>query len=222
MRSGVSWIPKYITSVDAGQSPYSHEPRARRRIYGDPHLCGAGWGRPSLNSILAANYPAYTTTIPDVARAQIFLADLKRFEAQGQFPNLVLPQLPSNHINGTTPGGSTPKAMAADNDFALGPHDRDLPAPGRPVGAGTGRESRDVSAAARLGQTSALRGESRPPRSPRPFSGLPTIRTERQFLDVWTAHSLQVGVFRFYLRHLRLRLRAQKPSRAVLCRPGHL
>jgi YVTN family beta-propeller protein len=74
----------------------------------------------SLNPILAANYPAYTTTIPDVARSQIFLADLKRFEAEGKFPNLILLQLPSNHTAGTTPGGSTPKAMVADNDFALG------------------------------------------------------------------------------------------------------
>jgi YVTN family beta-propeller protein len=73
-----------------------------------------------LNGILAANYPAYSTGIPDVARAQIFLADLKRFEAEGKFPNLVLVQLPSNHTSGTTPGGSTPKAMVADNDFALG------------------------------------------------------------------------------------------------------
>jgi hypothetical protein len=55
-----------------------------------------------------------------VARAQIFLADLKRFQAEGKFPNLVLLQLPSNHTAGTTPGGSTPKAMVADNDFALG------------------------------------------------------------------------------------------------------
>jgi YVTN family beta-propeller protein len=73
-----------------------------------------------LNGILAANYPAYTINIPDVVRARIFLADLKRFEAEGKFPNLVLLQLPSNHTNGTMPGVSTPKAMVADNDFALG------------------------------------------------------------------------------------------------------
>ena len=73
-----------------------------------------------LNGILAKNYPAYTTTIPDVARAQIFLADLKRFAAEGKFPNLVLLQLPSNHTAGTTPRASTPKAMVADNDYALG------------------------------------------------------------------------------------------------------
>src|SRR5438045_1587355 len=73
-----------------------------------------------LNAILAANYPAYSTSIPDVARAQIFLADLKRFQAEGKFPNLVLVQLPSNHTNGATPNNSTPKAMVADNDYAVG------------------------------------------------------------------------------------------------------
>ena len=74
----------------------------------------------SLNAILAANYPAYSTSIPDVARAQIFLADLKRFESEGKLPNLMLVQLPSNHTFGTTPGVSTPKAMVADNDLAVG------------------------------------------------------------------------------------------------------
>jgi hypothetical protein len=53
-------------------------------------------------------------------RSQIFLADLKRFEQSGNLPNLILLQLPSNHTNGTTPGSSTPKAMVADNDFAVG------------------------------------------------------------------------------------------------------
>ena len=73
-----------------------------------------------LNRFLAANYPAYSTAIPDVARAQIFLADLKQFEAEGELPNLILLQLPSNHTNGTTPGVSTPKAMVADNDLRSG------------------------------------------------------------------------------------------------------
>jgi YVTN family beta-propeller protein len=73
-----------------------------------------------LNKILAANYPPYTTAIPDVVRAQIFLADLQRMEQSGKLPNLMLIQLPSNHTDGTAPGRSSPKAMAADNDFALG------------------------------------------------------------------------------------------------------
>lgn len=74
----------------------------------------------SLNAILAANYPSYSTSIPDVARAQIFLADLKKFESERKLPNLMLVQLPSNHTFGATPGVSTPRAMVADNDLALG------------------------------------------------------------------------------------------------------
>ncbi|MBI4902306.1 MAG: bifunctional YncE family protein/alkaline phosphatase family protein [Acidobacteria bacterium] len=73
-----------------------------------------------LNKILASNFPAYTTMVPDVVRAQIFLADLKKMESEGKFPNLVLLQLPSNHTNGTTPGISSAKAMVADNDLAVG------------------------------------------------------------------------------------------------------
>ncbi|HEU0176693.1 MAG TPA: alkaline phosphatase family protein [Blastocatellia bacterium] len=73
-----------------------------------------------LNSILARNFPAYSTAIPDVVRAQIFIADVKKWEIEGKMPNLVLLQLPSNHTNGAAPGAHTPKAMVADNDLALG------------------------------------------------------------------------------------------------------
>ena len=73
-----------------------------------------------LNKILAANYPSYTTAIPDVVRASIFLEDLKRFEKDGNLPNLTLLQLPSNHTYATLAGTSTPKAMVADNDLAVG------------------------------------------------------------------------------------------------------
>ena len=73
-----------------------------------------------LNRILARNYPAYSTTIPDVIRAQIFLDHLKKFEAEGRMPDLTLIHLPSNHTLGATPGVSSAKAMVADNDLALG------------------------------------------------------------------------------------------------------
>lgn len=73
-----------------------------------------------MNAFLARNYPSYSTSIPDVIRAQIFLKDLKQYEAQKKFPHLTLIQLPSNHTYGTSPGVSTPKAMVADNDLALG------------------------------------------------------------------------------------------------------
>ena len=45
-----------------------------------------------LNAILAANYPAYTTLIPDVARARIYLNDVaavatKRPDAESDDPS---------------------------------------------------------------------------------------------------------------------------------------
>jgi YVTN family beta-propeller protein len=75
---------------------------------------------PPLDGLLARNFPGYSTNIPDVVRARLFLATLKQWEAAGRMPNLVFLQLPSDHTNGTSPGGHTPKAMVADNDLALG------------------------------------------------------------------------------------------------------
>ena len=74
----------------------------------------------SLNEILAHDYPYWTLAVPDVVRAQIFLKHLQGWEKGGVMPNLVLVQLPSDHTAGTTPGVSTPQAMVADNDWALG------------------------------------------------------------------------------------------------------
>jgi len=70
-----------------------------------------------MNNILARNFPAYSTNIPDVVRAQIFIAELKTWDTM---PNLTLIQLPADHTQGTTAGASTPKAMVADNDYAVG------------------------------------------------------------------------------------------------------
>lgn len=73
-----------------------------------------------LNAILANNYPPFALAIPDVVRAQIFLADLKTWEKNGQMPNLTIMTLPCDHTSGSIPRGSTVKAMVADNDLALG------------------------------------------------------------------------------------------------------
>ena len=73
-----------------------------------------------LNAVLAGNYPPYSQSIPDVVRAQSFLKDLAAWTDSGTMPNLTILQLPSDHTRGATPNFSTPKAMVADNDFALG------------------------------------------------------------------------------------------------------
>ena len=75
---------------------------------------------PGLDKVLVRNFPSYSTAIPDVARAQIFISDLRTAEQEGKFPNLVLIQLPSDHTYGAAPGVSSAKAMVADNDLALG------------------------------------------------------------------------------------------------------
>ncbi|MBC8165926.1 MAG: bifunctional YncE family protein/alkaline phosphatase family protein [Bryobacteraceae bacterium] len=73
-----------------------------------------------LNNILARNYPSATSNIPDQIRADIFLADLERWKKEERMPNLVYLWLPSDHTLGAYPGTSSPKAMVADNDLALG------------------------------------------------------------------------------------------------------
>lgn len=73
-----------------------------------------------LNKILAANYPTYSNAVPDVVRASIFLEDVKKWTPANPMPNLIIMQLPCDHTYGATPGASTPKAMVADNDLALG------------------------------------------------------------------------------------------------------
>ena len=75
---------------------------------------------PPLDAVLARDFPAYSMAVPDVVRAQIFLKHLARYEAEGRMPNLTIMLLPSDHTMGTRPGSSTPKAMVADNDLALG------------------------------------------------------------------------------------------------------
>jgi YVTN family beta-propeller protein len=74
----------------------------------------------SLDGIVVHDFPYWTLAVPDVARAQIFLKYLSGWEKSGVMPSLVMMQLPSDHTAGTRPGVSTPKAMVADNDWALG------------------------------------------------------------------------------------------------------
>jgi YVTN family beta-propeller protein len=73
-----------------------------------------------MEPLVAKNYPSYTNGIPDVVRASIFLEYLREWEAAGTMPHLSILQLPCDHTLGASPGMSTPSAMVADNDLALG------------------------------------------------------------------------------------------------------
>jgi YVTN family beta-propeller protein len=103
-------------------------PTSQRRVLLDRWAKGDDFSREwtveapiaPLNKIMARNYPSYTTSIPDVIRAQLFLSEFRKMDADGKMPNLTLIQLPSNHTNGASPDVSSAKAMVADNDLALG------------------------------------------------------------------------------------------------------
>ena len=76
-----------------------------------------------VRGILSTTYPGYDShNIPDVLRAKAFIGELKAFEkAKGDaLPNLTIIALPDDHTAGTAPGHPTPRAMVADNDYALG------------------------------------------------------------------------------------------------------
>ena len=76
-----------------------------------------------VRKILSENYPSYGNhEFPDVMRADVFIKELKSYEAlEGDhLPELMILALPNDHTGGTKPGLPTPRAMVADNDLALG------------------------------------------------------------------------------------------------------
>jgi hypothetical protein len=64
--------------------------------------------------------PGWNMRIPDAIRADVFLKEFEGYEKRGDWPNLVIIFLPSNHTSGTSPGAPTPRAQVADNDLAVG------------------------------------------------------------------------------------------------------
>jgi YVTN family beta-propeller protein len=65
-------------------------------------------------------FRSFDMTYPDVLRAQRFIAELQRFEREGDMPRLQIVRLPNDHTHGVTTGRLTPTAYVAENDVALG------------------------------------------------------------------------------------------------------
>lgn len=74
----------------------------------------------SLGPYLNTNTIGWEMTVPDVFRAAQFIKELRQFEKDGNFPNLVIICLPNDHTSGTKAGMPTPAAHVADNDLAFG------------------------------------------------------------------------------------------------------
>jgi YVTN family beta-propeller protein len=74
----------------------------------------------SLIGHIDPGFRAWDMDYPDVQRAERFISELKRFEAEGDMPRLQIMRLPNDHTYGTAAGKLTPRAMVADNDLAFG------------------------------------------------------------------------------------------------------
>ncbi len=97
------------------------------RSYGE--FCRTVWGNDSIQSEAALpilvghidpGYRAWDLKSPDVKRAQRFIAELHRFEGEGDMPRLQVLRLGRDHTEGSRVGSNTPTAMVAENDLALG------------------------------------------------------------------------------------------------------
>ena len=65
-------------------------------------------------------YRPFDLNYSDQLRADRLIAELHRFEREGNMPGMIIVHLPNDHTSGTSPGKPTPRAYVADNDLALG------------------------------------------------------------------------------------------------------
>jgi DNA-binding beta-propeller fold protein YncE len=65
-------------------------------------------------------YRSFDMGYTDLKRAERFIAELKRFEQEGDMPRLQIVRLPNDHTSGASPGKPTPIAHVGDNDRGFG------------------------------------------------------------------------------------------------------
>ena len=77
-------------------------------------------GLQSLRPHSNTNTVGWDLKVPDVVRAAEFIRELRRFETNGELPELTILFLPNDHSGGARSDYPTPGAQVADNDLALG------------------------------------------------------------------------------------------------------
>jgi 6-phosphogluconolactonase (cycloisomerase 2 family) len=104
-------------AAEAGVSyrSYGEFCRVERRgpIQAEPAL-------PILADHIDPQYRPFDLRYPDVKRAERLIAELRRYETEGDMPRLQVVRLGNDHTEATRVGSRTPTAMVADNDLALG------------------------------------------------------------------------------------------------------
>ena len=75
---------------------------------------------PALEGRFDPGYRSFDQDYSDLKRADRFIAELARFEREGEMPRLQIVRLPNDHTSGASPGKLTPTAFMAENDLAFG------------------------------------------------------------------------------------------------------
>ncbi len=75
---------------------------------------------PGLEGNVHPDYAGFDLSVPDNDRIDVWLAEFRQFEQSGDLPQLNIVRLPNDHTAGTRAGSWTPRAMIAENDYALG------------------------------------------------------------------------------------------------------
>lgn len=98
------------------------------RSYGEfarIHFAEPGKVRAATPSLEGHIHPTYygadgIQQMSDRRRLEIWLEEFRQFEREGEMPQFTVLSLPGDHLLGTRPGAQTPRAMMAENDWALG------------------------------------------------------------------------------------------------------
>jgi len=113
--------------ADCGFADKSLTDKPRFREYYMDYLTNGGKtriaSRPAIESLrnyLATQTVGWDLNIPDILRADRFIAELHTYERAGKMPDLCIICLPNDHTSGTKPNSATPSAQVADNDLAMG------------------------------------------------------------------------------------------------------
>jgi DNA-binding beta-propeller fold protein YncE len=96
------------------------------RSYGEFIANGPGTNAPCVARVAALEghfdpwYRSFDMDHSDLARADRFTSELRRFEREGDMPRLQIVRLPNDHTAGTVTNKPTPTAYVAENDLAFG------------------------------------------------------------------------------------------------------
>ena len=74
----------------------------------------------TLREYSSTNTVGWDLKVPDVMRAEAFIRELRQYETNGGFPDLVILFLPNDHTGGERTDYPMPGSQIADNDLALG------------------------------------------------------------------------------------------------------